>query len=689
MIRMSNKTCFNFVLVITALFLAGTNINVFSRPNEKLDMETIMTIGEEKISFGEVRRVYDKNIVRGELPFEFLTKDSARIFLDIYSKYKKKVIAGIKAGYDTDSFIIADIDRNRKVLAEAFLVDNEVREPALQRYTEMRKKERRIAIIMTNFSHTGDTTDAYKNIMSALTEINRGETFEFAAKKYSADSITAVQGGLVPNWVTGLKLQRELENIIYGLKAGEISQSPIKTGHGYFLIKVLKEEPRTFISISNILIPYQNENFDVGPIVKDTADARRLADSISKALSGNTNKFGLFAEKFSSDKQTSSKGGHLGIYSRSTGFVGTADNIALPLEEAVFELKDKQITQPIETAYGIFILKRDSTVVFPDHFEYYEMLGNYNRLFLKIDKERYYDSVAKIYGLEMNLPAFENLLSLIDTTKTIFDATFFASVSSDLLSQTLFSIDGKSYSVKAYIDTITSSLTNKVMSANRKDLEDVIISIVQYIIVEKRTKDVNKQHINFDMLLDEFAAGMISFKAEEENVWNKVKFDTVRAKRFYDTTKMDLNVQLQYDISEIYVMSKKKANEVYDDIKSGKITFDSAVGLYSQRQGTREKKGHYGVVNTSNFLANQAVKNEYKVGDISNPLSFEQGFSIIRVNDILPERKMTFEEAIPLIASTVQSEFQNELQNNWTAELSKKYPVTFNNKLIDKVFKKK
>ena len=63
-----------------------------------------------------------------------------------------------------------------------------------------------------------------------------------------------------------------------------------------------------------------------------------------------------------------------------------------------------------------------------------------------------------------------------------------------------------------------------------------------------------------------------------------------------------------WDISEIYLMSKEKADEVYEEIKSGKLTFDSAAALYTQRQLYREKHGRMGPLPITNRIVLQAKR---------------------------------------------------------------------------------
>ena len=683
---MCNKLSIKLILFLTISFCL-ISANAIAKSADDLDNQTIMTLGKENVTFGEVKRVYNRNYSRSGSYFELLIRDSVKSFLDTYSKLKVKVLYGNSLGYDKDSDVIEEINRNKKLLAESHLLDAEVTVPAINRYIEMRKIQKQVAVIMSHIPLNGDTTEAYKKIMAALTEINRGETFEYAARKYSTDTITSVNGGIVPVWVTGLRLQRDLEQSIYALKVGEMTQAPIRTNFAYFLIKVLQEEPRIFIGVSQILIPYKNENESFGPIVKDTADAKRLADSLVQVLSNGAN-FNTIAEKFSSEKQTAVKGGSIGIYARSSGIVGSGENLDPNIENTLFSLKDKEISQPVETYMGYFIFKRDSTVVFDDNFEYNELKANYIRIFLKDDKERFYDSLLKVYGFGINMPVFDKILTSIDTTKTIFDKKIAEQITTDLLNQTLFSINNKSYTVQNYIDTIQSNPNNNLINANRSGLSEIIKSIALPIMLYEIIQNIDKKYPAFKSTIDEFTDGLISIKVEQEYVYNKIKFDSARAIKFYDTTTMDISVPIQYDLSEIYIMSKSKAEETYQEIKTGKMTFDSAVSLYSQRQGTREKKGFYGVVNTSNYLAHQAERNNYKIGDISEPLPFEQGFSIIKINDIKPRRKMTFEEALPHISASVQEDFVKSLKKDLEQELYKKYPVKYNNSLINKVFKK-
>jgi len=141
-------------------------------------------------------------------------------------------------------------------------------------------------------------------------------------------------------------------------------------------------------------------------------------------------------------------------------------------------------------------------------------------------------------------------------------------------------------------------------------------------------------------------------------------FDTLKARKFYDTTKMDLTKPRMYDITEIYFLSETRANDIHEEIKNGKISFDSAAELYTQRTGFREKKGKHGIVYAPNKFADSAASFKLKAGEYSAPYSNTPGYSIIKVNSIDPERRLTFEESIQRISSHVQAQVTRELEQN-------------------------
>ena len=678
------------VLILSTLIFNSNTVNAQRNVDiRKIENQTLITIGKEKISFREVKNAYDKNSMRDGIPFEQIHRDSALEFLDLFSRYKVKVIDGRNQGYHQDSKLQEEILRNKRILAESFLLEAEVIEPNVARFANMRKTERKIAVIIASFMPDGDTVEAFNKINSALQAIQNGETFEDAARKFSSDTETGSQGGVMPMWITGLRVQREMENVIFGLKIGEITQQPIRTGYSYFLIKLLDEKPREFIEISHILIPFQNTNADLGPIISDTVDAISLADSLFQLLESGRN-FAELARQFSSDKSNAANGGKLGVYSRSTGLANSNDILVPEFEAAAFALRDRQVSRPVHTKYGIHLIRRDSTIIQSENFEYEDIKNNYRRLYFQADKEHFYDSLARTkYGFKINEETFTALLRNVDTNKTAFDANFVSSIPADLMRQNLYSINGKNFTVEWFVEQILANPEMKLTATNREGYMKSIRRLIEPIIIETATANITKTHPQFNMIIDEFTDGIILFRSEQLNVWDNLRFDTVRARNFFDTTSIDLTNPARYDISEIFVLTKEKADEIYAELRAGKITFADAAAASTQRGSYRDRNGRFGFLEANHQLARAAINANLQEGNWTEPFRFENGYSIIMLNGIEPARKKTLEEALPLISAQIQSEFHRELEQNWLNRLQKKYKIVINQKLFNQVFGKR
>lgn len=89
------------------------------------------------------------------------------------------------------------------------------------------------------------TEDQSKEALAKIEDIAKqartGADFAALAKKHSADSVTAAQGGDLGEIRRGV-LPKELEDAVYALKSGEISQ-PVRSTYGYHLVKLTAHTP--------------------------------------------------------------------------------------------------------------------------------------------------------------------------------------------------------------------------------------------------------------------------------------------------------------------------------------------------------------------------------------------------------------------------------------------------------------
>ncbi len=212
--------------------------------------------------------------------------------------------------------------------------------------------------------------------------------------------------------------------------------------------------------------------------------------------------------------------------------------------------------------------------------------------------------------------------------------------------------------------------------------------MVSIQIIRDASKNLEKEYPDFADMMQEFRDGILLFKIEDQEVWSKLQFDSAKARTFFDTSKTKYSTKESYNISEIYLMSDSLAANVKKQLDAG-ADFDELAEKFTQRDKYREKKGSWGVVSVQqNALAAFAKERSItKSGTVFGPVTYDGGFSIIRVNEYLPVRMKTFEEAIADFAPAYQDAVQKQLTNQWLESVKKRFPIVINMKAIDS-FKK-
>ncbi|MDQ1265328.1 MAG: hypothetical protein QG635_478 [Bacteroidota bacterium] len=680
-------TCIAFALL--ALLMLTQNIpNVYSQKSKNKSNsekeEVIATVGSEKITFGELEKAYQKNMNRKNVMLSHLQKDSLMDFLNLYIKYRLKVNDALGRAFDKDSSVQAEIAQNRKILAESFFLDKKLIEPNVEHLAEMRKIEMKVAVILFLFENKGaenDTLSAYNKAISALDSLRNGSDFGQLAFNLSDDKEFGKNKGVIPAYKTAGQIQKPIEDAIYAIKkVGDYYPYPVKTKFGYFLVKLIDRIPRIKVKGSHILLSFKEG--------VDSLLVYKKADSLTGLLKSGSS-FDKLAEINSDDPSSALKGGSLGsYYSRSSGFEANGKNVISEFEDALFLLKDGEISKPVKTDYGLHIIRRDSTKSFDMDSEKDELRKLYKRIYFDDDKKVFIDSLRNHYGFIINETTLKMILNHIDTTKSNIDASWQDSVKS-FNSDKLYSLMNQKTDIEGFIAQAKKNPELKAFALTDRGFRQAIDKITEPQIFADATKNLEKQYPEFESLMKEFRDGILLFKVEALEVWDKLKFDSVLARKYYDTTQTRYKTEPKYDISEIYVLTDSLAKTLYQQARTGE-DFGALAENNTQRAGYREKKGNWGLVTVKkNKLAEIAQFKAMKVGDVLEPQKYEKGFSIIKLNAFEPVRQKTFEEAISDFAPEFQDIVQKNLTEQWLMKVRQKYPVNIEEKKIDKILSNK
>jgi peptidyl-prolyl cis-trans isomerase SurA len=114
----------------------------------------------------------------------------------------------------------------------------------------------------------------YMRAESLVVELRRGADFATAAKRFSDDSSSAVQGGEL-GWFRRGVMVKQFEDMAFALRPGEISPV-VETAFGFHIIKVERTQPAEILARHILLMPEIS--------AAQVALAKRLADSLHGTL---------------------------------------------------------------------------------------------------------------------------------------------------------------------------------------------------------------------------------------------------------------------------------------------------------------------------------------------------------------------------------------------------------------------
>ena len=365
------------------------------------------------------------------------------------------------------------------------------------------------------------------------------------------------------------------------------------------------------------------------------------------------------------------------------------ESSAFPLvaefESSLYALKDGEISGVVPTNFGFHILKRESSKQPDLKSEYEELRKIYKRLYFKPDQTELLDSLKKRYNFRILDDVLYQFASQLDTNGTNVAPDWDKNVTEKVKNSVIYEIMGKKVPVSELVDKFKNDPKMHGVPLSPNGIRAAVNSIVEPIVFAEVAKNLEKEYPDFESLMKEFRDGILLFKVEAMEVWDKMKFDTVLAKTYYDSTKTKYMTDDTYDISEIYFLDKNTADSVYNKLLSDG-SFDEIATKDTQRSGYREKNGNWGKLSVkTSAMARHARDENAKPGQILKPYVNEPGFSIIRVNGYFPPRMKTFEEAIPDFSPQYQEILQSKLSKKWLDSIRKKNPVKINDKELNKL----
>lgn len=638
----------------------------------RLDRQTLLTIGDEKITVKEFMDVYQKNNTQ----VEAIDKKSLEEYLDLYVNFKLKVIEAENLKMDTIPAFINELEGYREQLAKPYFDDEEVSEALLHEAYERKLQDVRashILIMLDKNAAPEDTLAARNKAMKLRERLLKGEDFgELAAE--ASDDPSARDREAIPNqqpfrpgnkgdlgYFSVFDMVYAFENGAYNTPIGEISM-PVRSDFGYHLIKVHeRSEALGNIRAAHIYVALPPDADDE-LVQEKEARINNIYQKITEGM-----RFEDAARQYSEDRGSAQNKGILNNF--------TVNRIVPEFVETIKTLEPGEVAAPIKTMYGYHIIRLISLDQ-PGSFEAEEngLRERLNRdARAKKSEEAVIAKIKKDAGFKQYDKNLHTFIALMDTSLThgIFDATAYKDHN-----KPLFRL-GKQRYTQADFATF--------MEKTHRKQSDIKPNVYAYQLFEQFVNEsaiayedsqLEEKYPEFAMLMQEYHDGILLFDLMDKKVWSKAVRDTTGLKEFHAEHKNDYMWDERASVSLYTINRKEDVKAVQNILQSldDDLAIREAVELDSIRGvGIQVRKFQRG----DNPVVDQTG---WKIGlhgpiasDVDNHTQF------VRVREVLPPQPKTLNETRGLVTS----DYQNHLERIWLEELRKKYPVDINQKVFE------
>ncbi|MEQ9310500.1 MAG: peptidylprolyl isomerase [Balneolaceae bacterium] len=636
---MENFGFMRTLCVLTALvFISCTGSSTSTKQNTSTTPSSniVGSVGDQQVTYKELT----SNFGAGSESSKY-TLEELQDFLPIYLDYRAKILSARDEGYFEDERILSEYDVYSKQAAYAYWIENVIRPTLFEEYKSKFTKEMKsshILIALDNSATADDTLEVYNQIIEARNKFLSGVPLSELDSEYSTTRQGRSMGGDLPWFSVGTTV-KPFEDVLYSLEVGEISM-PFRTQFGYHI--VLLEDKRDRVL-----------SREISHIFAQRGQGTVRLDSAYLELERG-NDWSEVVKKYTQDVQSASTGGKI-------GWVNYGSRYNPDFIDTVMHINPSSpYSKPFNSSYGAHIIKIDSVQTFESPEAYDEHIMNQleeSRTFRKSNSfvvnwlKENFESIEH----KNTLNEFITLLSSLDTTK-VSDIK----LTRELASKNIYEFETFSYTVQDFLDYLISSGKGP-LSSNYKPAW--YLSFQEYVIDTNLTQFTINELPEFVDQTENYKSGLVVYQINEDSVWSATTVDSTKLMDLYLQNPADYSYDKRYFYHLISSSRDTTIQKAIDFVLAGNSP-DSIrangimVGVVSDSTGT--------------FQGEPFNKLEdLELNSFSEIFEYNNRKAVFYLNEILPARKMLFEEAF----NKLLAEYQPVREQKWLSNLRKMYEV--------------
>lgn len=634
--------------------------------------KTLITIGDRNISAGEFMEVYEKNNVKSDV----IDKKSVDDYLDMYINFKLKVIEAENLKMDTMPKFVNEYKNYREQLAKPYFSSEAATEQLIEEAYERMQWDLNASHILVKCDNTAvpaDTLKAYNKALELRKRIMNGEDFGKVAVEASDDPSardTTVNGRFYRGnsgnlgYFTVFDMVYPFETGAYNTKEGQVSM-PVRSDFGYHIIKVNSKTPAcgTIKAAHIFLVVDEKDPEKTDSVVK--VKAYNIYNEIDK----DGKNWDAIVKKYSEDKGSAQNGGALSPF--------RVNQIVPEFITAVKSLQPSEFSEPVKTSYGYHIVKLISTSGVRDLDAERENITKRveKDMRAKVSDEVVLKRIMKENKFKEYTKVKDAFIATIDST--LKEGNYVVAEGVDV-NKVLFKFAKQKYTIADFIEYIKEHQDKQPFLSTGSYAYKLYDEFLKESAFAYEDAHLEEKYPDFRVLVQEYHDGILLFDLMDKEVWKKAEKDTVGLQNYYDEHKDEY--MWKDRVKTVYItINDPSSVERAEQIANMDLSADSIRSIVKKE----ELKGV--IVKTRFFQIGDNVdidETDWKEGVVRViPSTVDKTTKIVKIIEVRKPEPKTLKEA----KGVVISDYQTQLEADWLEALKAKYPVTINEKVLEKV----
>ncbi len=440
-------------------------------------------------------------------------------------------------------------------------------------------------------------------------------------------------------------------------------------------IKDYYEKTNKEVKIRQIFITFQPNN------IEQKKSALNRIKEIYKRLK-NREDFEKLAIDVSEDANTAKKGGDKGYLRWGPT---SAEN---PVYVTAFSMKENDISEPIETPNGYYLIKVENIKKIQNP-PYEQQKEKIRRQFYSINNKKIEDT----YYEYMDKLKAKYKLVLVNESIEMFAKKYLATGAD---SSAKYEIAEDSLQKKiSPLDSFTDSEKNKVIVSFRNgnltinDLTEELkrypdyrrpqfrnIEDVQNFINGRLVppylleQEVNAKNISQDKLVkkqvESFRENIMINEIQRIQINNNINITEQDLEGYFKDHNDEYKNPEKREIQQIYVTDKSLAEDIVKRARRGS-DFTQLFHRYNQKESLKEKSGKLEIIEGYAGIGKSAF--QIGMGEVTDPIKIGEGYSIVKVLNVIAPTYKTYEESKNVVTSKVRRIAYENREKKWIEEL--------------------